>query len=472
MTRACLDSEHASNLKTLKTIQTLQGQHSTDDTAQTVVGPTGTSRATRWSLQTSHCGDKPPTNSTAPSHLSSLGAAAGLRPRFDFASAVAAHEDASSVISISNSLRSRTRTRQHKRPPPIDTSITTRLHSRKLVDGSLSAGPCLQHRQPDMPTLGPSSALPVARPLERSSTAVPSPVKLEPGVTSRPEQSYMELIIEAIESSPCRMMSLQEIYEHIKARYVYFQNAPPTWQNSIRHNLSVQRLFEKKPRPQSRPGKGGLWTIAENARLQISSQPYKRPRCREADESDSPQRIHLGARAVRTMQARLQLDSRNSLDIGSDSSPLFRSHSLPTKLGLQFDDTDSDYPSDCATNLHLNTFGQDFGTHGTFQKGIFRRMLDAETDDEEDEDMRTLSGFQGYRVTNIDTVGVASNNAYPLAMPFSPLYDPRLDEKTLFEATNTGDSSRERRNAHRIESPYMFVEDIRAELPVVAVPVP
>ncbi|KAI8926737.1 hypothetical protein BC831DRAFT_382348, partial [Entophlyctis helioformis] len=77
----------------------------------------------------------------------------------------------------------------------------------------------------------------------------------------RPELSYMELIVEAIEGSSSGMMSLQEIYEFIKARYPYYAHTQGTWQNSIRHNLSVQRLFEKVPRPPMQPGKGGMWKI-------------------------------------------------------------------------------------------------------------------------------------------------------------------------------------------------------------------
>ncbi|KAJ1330116.1 hypothetical protein BSLG_009700 [Batrachochytrium salamandrivorans] len=94
-------------------------------------------------------------------------------------------------------------------------------------------------------------------------SSIPDPLSLDP--TVRPEHSYLRLITEAISSSECGMMSLQEIYDYIKENYVYFRTAPQTWQNSIRHNLSVQKVFEKKPRPHTRAGKGGMWSLAKDA---------------------------------------------------------------------------------------------------------------------------------------------------------------------------------------------------------------
>lgn len=78
----------------------------------------------------------------------------------------------------------------------------------------------------------------------------------------RPVLSYNELIIEAIKTSDVGMLSLQDIYDYIQDSYDYFKRTTVAWQNSIRHNLSVQKIFERVPRPSTMPGKGGLWRLA------------------------------------------------------------------------------------------------------------------------------------------------------------------------------------------------------------------
>ncbi|KAJ3359690.1 hypothetical protein HDU91_004837 [Kappamyces sp. JEL0680] len=89
--------------------------------------------------------------------------------------------------------------------------------------------------------------------------------------TPRPVLSYNELIIEAINSTECGMMSLQEIYDYIQDAYEYFKSTTVAWQNSIRHNLSVQKIFERVPRPANMPGKGGLWRLTPHFEIETRS---------------------------------------------------------------------------------------------------------------------------------------------------------------------------------------------------------
>ncbi|KAG4093791.1 hypothetical protein H8356DRAFT_948222 [Neocallimastix lanati (nom. inval.)] len=99
----------------------------------------------------------------------------------------------------------------------------------------------------------------------------------------RPTLSYVELITEAICDSEDGLLSLQEIYDAIKRKYVYFRTADPAWQNSIRHNLSVHQSFSKITRPPNRPGKGFLWTSSKIDYQNLSSESRKR-RKREHNE--------------------------------------------------------------------------------------------------------------------------------------------------------------------------------------------
>ncbi|AFM97657.1 forkhead domain-containing protein [Encephalitozoon hellem] len=77
----------------------------------------------------------------------------------------------------------------------------------------------------------------------------------------RPGISYADLITEAIESSSEGMLTLKEIYSYISSKHPYFSLKKTGWQNSIRHNLSLNKSFYKVPRTAVNPGKGSFWKI-------------------------------------------------------------------------------------------------------------------------------------------------------------------------------------------------------------------
>ena len=81
--------------------------------------------------------------------------------------------------------------------------------------------------------------------------------------TVKPPHSYATMITQAILSSEEGVISLADIYKFIAANYAYYRCAKTGWQNSIRHNLSLNRAFEKVPRKPNEPGKGMKWRIAE-----------------------------------------------------------------------------------------------------------------------------------------------------------------------------------------------------------------
>ncbi|XP_065118267.1 forkhead box protein K1 [Paramisgurnus dabryanus] len=97
---------------------------------------------------------------------------------------------------------------------------------------------------------------------------------------SKPPYSYAQLIVQAISSAPDRQLTLSGIYTHITKHYPYYRTADKGWQNSIRHNLSLNRYFIKVPRSQEEPGKGSFWRVDPSSEAKLVEQAFRKRRQR------------------------------------------------------------------------------------------------------------------------------------------------------------------------------------------------
>jgi hypothetical protein len=97
---------------------------------------------------------------------------------------------------------------------------------------------------------------------------------LDPFDTTRPKLSYGAMCALAIQDSPGERATLSGIYEYIAKKFPYYGNHSNSkgWQNSIRHNLSLNKAFIRQKERDDGGKKGGTWSINSS----INTNPLNR----------------------------------------------------------------------------------------------------------------------------------------------------------------------------------------------------
>ncbi|KAG5928932.1 hypothetical protein E4U42_007637 [Claviceps africana] len=140
----------------------------------------------------------------------------------------------------------------------------------------------------------------------------------------KPQYSYAQMITQAILKAPDGKLNLNGIYTFIMNSYSYYRHQQASgWQNSIRHNLSLNKSFDKVARSTDEPGKGMKWQIVPEARDEMVRNAYKigRGGHRGSSAPSSPSQLNYITQGPRDMLSRDPASARKRRTSPGPSPP-------------------------------------------------------------------------------------------------------------------------------------------------------
>ncbi|KAF7373215.1 Fork-head domain-containing protein [Mycena sanguinolenta] len=146
----------------------------------------------------------------------------------------------------------------------------------------------------------------------------------DPPEGQKPFASLPTLIKLAIHGSEDRRLTLQGICDALASRFTWYHahRQDDAWKNSVRHNLSLNKVFRKIPRDVTHMGKGCYWEL-DLSRGEGHKRPRKRRRYQKCAGSENDE---LEDDYADSFPSASDASSKPGGDSAQDSDPLILRH--------------------------------------------------------------------------------------------------------------------------------------------------
>ncbi len=89
----------------------------------------------------------------------------------------------------------------------------------------------------------------------------------------KPKLTYAELIAEALSNSSEGKLLVSDIYKSISSSHPYYKLENTSWQNCIRHQLSINESFVKDE-DEEIFGRGSYWMLSNNLQGKLKKSKF------------------------------------------------------------------------------------------------------------------------------------------------------------------------------------------------------